>query len=104
MPAARALPSADLMDNMPVLLDRITEITDQLARGNEPEMPPQEADQHARHRLEKGFDLSAVVREYSVLRTCVMRVWLDDGAGISALPLLHQAIDRAIAASADHFA
>src|SRR5438105_1779348 len=65
----------------PALLQHVPEILDDLARSiaEEGAPPPsslgRDADAHAVERFEQGFLLSHLIREYAMLRSCVLRLW-----------------------------
>lgn len=77
MPVAADLSAVALADHIAELLDEVAELAD--AHG-QTETPPSSqtfdtARKHAIARLSAGFDVSAVVRELSILRRCTLTVW-----------------------------
>ncbi len=106
-PTARDLDSLTLVDHIPMLLDQIADMADELVSGAPPRLPTDLAQLHALERLEEGFDLEQVIGEFSVLRDCIVRLWTAqlDGTTVDALGIraLNQAIDRAIAASVQRY-
>ncbi len=107
LPGVRELDRPTLIDHLPGLLDRIAETADELDAGRRPHLPVEPAELHALTRLEEGFDLGQVVTEYTVLRDCIVRLWLveaasgsNDAADIRAL---NQAIDREIAVAVQRY-
>jgi signal transduction histidine kinase len=106
LPAARDLAQPALIDHVPVLLDRIADMVDQIAAGDPPELPTEAAERHAFTRADEGFDLPEVVLEYAVLRDCLLRRWAEQdfppeerGSGL----VLSRAIDHAVVAAVDRF-
>jgi len=106
LPIARALDRPALIDHVPDVLDRIAAMADCLSRGETPEPPKQEADRHAKIRLEEGFDLPQVVSEFTILRDCITRLWeqsVVNPSHIDELRAINKAIDNAVGASVDRF-
>lgn len=106
LPVASALDRPALIDHVPDVLDRIAAMADCLSRGETPEPPKQEADLHARIRLEEGFDLPQVVSEFTILRDCITRLWEQsvlNPSHINELRVVNKAIDNAVGASVDRF-
>src|SRR5688572_22380243 len=70
VPAARPLARPRLIDHVPELLDRMAEAVERdvsdAAAGE------QATDLHALERLDEGFDLGEVTREYAILRECLI--------------------------------
>src|SRR4051812_16243527 len=93
----------------PVLLDHIPDFLRQLSdfvsasRDRLAVVAPQELPVvHAIERLDVGYDLDEVVAEYAILRECLTTLAYSEGSPslVSAeLPLMHRAIDQAIAVS-----
>jgi PAS domain S-box-containing protein len=107
LPAARGLERPALIDHVPQLLERIADVVDQLAHGDEGAVPLETAEIHAGERLELGFDLSQVVAEYAALREVVIARILRERTveeRTAALRIVNRAIDGAIAASVDRYA
>jgi len=106
LPIASALDRPALIDHVPDVLDRIATMADCLSRGEAPQPPKQEADLHAKTRLEEGFDLPQVVSEFTILRDCITRLWeqsVVDPSHINELRVVNKAIDNAVGASVDRF-
>ncbi|HEX8109098.1 MAG TPA: GAF domain-containing protein, partial [Kofleriaceae bacterium] len=106
LPIASALDRPALIDHVPDVLDRIAAMADCLSRGEAPEPPKQEADLHAKIRLEEGFDLPQVVSEFTILRDCITRLWeqsVVNPSHIDELRVVNKAIDNAVGASVDRF-
>jgi PAS domain S-box-containing protein len=106
IPAARDLARPLLVDHIPDLLVRICEIANHVGASRKPSAPLDLAELHAGERLEEGFDLSQVVTEYRILRSCILRLWSRDNAAASQLAdlqALDEAIDISIGASIDRY-
>lgn len=103
--AAAKLERPLLIDHIPALLDQIADTADQLAAGKPAAAPIAIAREHARERRREGYDLSAVIAEYSVLRDCIMRLYFAETDRIDPIGLrtLHEAIDQAVAESVRRF-
>src|SRR5262245_47227507 len=61
LPRARGLDRPTLVDHIPDLLDRIADLTEELARGDAATLRTAVAERHAIARLEEGFDLVEVI-------------------------------------------
>lgn len=105
LPKARSLSRAELIDFWPPLLARIGEMAEDLARGNAPTLPRNEAGRHAHDRQEQGLDLADVVAEFALLRVCIVRVceYEKPDRSQQILLLLHRAIDTAIAEAVNRY-
>ncbi|MFL5440583.1 MAG: ATP-binding protein [Myxococcales bacterium] len=103
---ARFLSRPALLDHIPDFLRQLSDYVS-ATRDGVAVVPPQEFPiVHAIERLDVGYDLDEVVAEYAVLRECVTTVAYSEGAParLSAeLPVLHKAIDQAIAASVERY-
>jgi PAS domain S-box-containing protein len=108
--SARALPSArDLPE--PILLDSLPQLLEAIARaiaehGADVAAPHPFVEEHAFHRLDRGFDLAQVVSEYALLRDAVVHLWNEEetsAAERGAVRILHRAIDDSISFSVDRF-
>lgn len=97
--AAAGLSQPQLVDYLPALLERIADEIEE--RGPTRDLAREAARWHAIDRLAEGFDLSAVVRELSMLRQCVLALWFElAGAPLGeAARALDGAIDEMIVAS-----
>ena len=97
LPAARDMSPGALVDHIPGLLEEIADIADEVA--GEGDVPT--ARNHAMDRLARGFDVTLVVRELSMLRGAAMTVWSREvvEGNVAELRALDLAIDRAIAIS-----
>jgi PAS domain S-box-containing protein len=105
LPIARELSSNSLVDHIPDLLDEVADIADDVAADGDVRCTVQTARYHALDRLAKGFDVTLVVTELSMLRGAAMAVWsreIVDGK-IAELRALNLAIDRAMAISVGQF-
>ena len=103
--AAAKLDRPLLIDHIPALLDQIANTAEQLAAGLPAAAPIAVAREHARERRSEGYDLSAVVAEYSVLRDCIMRLYFEttDHGDPIGQRALHESIDQAIGESVRRF-
>jgi PAS domain S-box-containing protein len=104
--AARDLGPVALVDHIPELLDQIADIPEVIANGGAEQPAFGSATRHALDRLADGFDVSAVVKELSLLRGCMLAIWDHEhfDAPLSELRALDLAIDDAIAASVARYA
>lgn len=104
--AAATLERPVLLDHMPHFLEDLAGYVSELRTGHEVSPPEQHPRIHALERLAVGYDLSEVVEEYAVLRRCIteLAAQMHTPALRSAeLPLLHSAIDQAIATSVTRY-
>src|SRR5690625_549601 len=105
-PQAQPLSRPTLIDHIPQLLECIAAIAEELIANGNKELPDAAADVHAIHRLGEGFDLAAVVNEFVLLRSSILRRWesvcaaSEQQEGVRAL---NQAIDKAILTSVQHY-
>lgn len=105
-PQAQPLSRPTLIDHIPQLLECIAAIAEGLIANGHKELPDAAAGVHAIHRLGVGFDLAAVVNEFVLLRSSILRRWegvcaaSEQQEGVRAL---NQAIDKAIMASVQHY-
>ncbi|RYG73420.1 hypothetical protein EON77_12125, partial [bacterium] len=75
---------SELVDHLPSFLDDLVALLEDMDRAVNPppqgqEMPNSDdvitsAMEHGKQRLRLGFDIEAVVREYGVLRECILEV------------------------------
>jgi PAS domain S-box-containing protein len=105
LPAAQQLSRAALRDHLPMLLDTIAAV---MSGPRQEEVGPalgSVPDVHALERQEEGFDLQQVVREYQLLRRCVLRRWAAHGFkdSLEAAAIFHEAVDEAVAASVSRY-
>jgi signal transduction histidine kinase len=73
---AKSLARSEIEDNIPGLLDEIVAALE--ARHSISDASPN-ASEHGKQRLRVGFDLNTVVREYGILRNCILRCAEDAG-------------------------
>lgn len=106
IPVAHDLSPVTLIDHIPEVLDEIAEIAEQIEDSTFDATCFESARRHALDRLGEGFDVSAVVKEMSLLRACIAIVWEREHGGrhASGLRALHRAIDLAIEASVTRYA
>jgi PAS domain S-box-containing protein len=105
LPTARALDRPALIDHVPQLLTGIADLIEELGEGGKPtQLACDRVERHAISRLHEGFDLAVVIREIAALRECLVRLWRATGDGDpTGVDVLHQALDEAIADSADQY-
>lgn len=103
LPAARHLSRAELLDHLPHLLDHIAGMVDDLETGRPVREPGTLSDTHAIERLEEGYDLDEVVREFASLRQCVLELWAGQPHRAKGTPLLNLAIDEAVTNAVDRY-
>jgi signal transduction histidine kinase len=95
LPTAAQLDLGGLRDHVPGLLDSLVEA---MSSGNPPESADTLPDEHARTRLDQGFSLEEVAREYHLLRSALFRVMASRAAPLDpgALLELNEGIDYAL--------
>lgn len=98
---ARHLTEPQLIDHIPLLLDRIGDLSDDFADGAKGHNrgPLTEPSEHARERVREGFDLAEVVNEYAALRESILELWEAADQTQTTIRPLHRALDYAIAES-----
>jgi PAS domain S-box-containing protein len=74
IPCARSLSHAGLLNHLPELLERVASVVEGAHDGEPPSLEDL-PEIHATQRLDVGFDLEQVTREYALLRTCVLRLY-----------------------------
>ena len=82
MRPAHELPSPVLVDHVPQILARIA---DMLEAQPTAVAPPEGPRKHAIDRLGRGFDLEEVIKEYTLLRQCILAFWESDVAPTIAI-------------------
>jgi PAS domain S-box-containing protein len=106
VPGADRMPSAEFLDHVPAILDRLAE----RLRGG-PVEAGAEGREHGRHRWQQGYDIATVVRELSRLRATLGRAtgeyareqqW-DPAAYDAAQAAVNDVIDEVTAASVRQF-
>jgi PAS domain S-box-containing protein len=108
LPIARTLDRPRLLDHVPRLLQLVADAIDKGARegGRQTDLPEHVPDAHAVQRLDEGFDLAAVVTEYTVLRQCILDLWEKEHHTLSRpgeLRLLNNSIDQAVATAVTRY-
>lgn len=106
-PPARELSEPVLRDHLPQLLGRIAA----LIRSDE-EAPDGAAlepfpESHALARLDAGFDLNTVAKEFGRLRRTILELWEEEqgqSIPVAQVRRLNQAIDAAVGVSVSRFA
>lgn len=106
LPLAGALPREALCGVVPMLLERLASMVEQLLSGRAADVPHPLADRHAMSRLAAGFDLVDVTTELSLLRSVIVRRMDEDGhpCALRELRFLGQAMDCVLAASIGRYA
>ena len=104
LPVAESLPQPVLLDHVPKLLQALA---DWLERGgpDPAERFDASATRHAIHRLNRAYDVRAMIEEYRVLRSVVQRRAIQAGI-VDPIDWtrFHEAIDAAIGEAAYHYA
>ena len=105
IPVAQDLSPVVLVDHIPELLDQIGDVAEEIANASPQPRTLVTARNHALDRINEGFDVSAVVRELSLLRHCLLVVWEREhgGGNLIGMRALDLAIDRAIEASVTRY-
>jgi len=103
---AKELSSPALVDHFPEILARVADMLESVHTGRAASLAgvPQK---HAVDRLARGFDLEEVIKEFSILRQCILTLWeRNEGATItvSELRRLDSALDQSITESCVSFA
>jgi signal transduction histidine kinase len=99
LPAASALARPALLDHIPDLVMRLAYSMDEAAAGHGSASLDSIPDDHALTRLDEGFDLDEVVREYGILRSTIERLWEEAAPGRRTrqeVTVLDSAIDEAV--------
>jgi PAS domain S-box-containing protein len=103
---ARELSGPALIDHLPQILSRIADGIEAMYSGGRTALAdtPRE---HAIDRLARGFDLDEVIKEYSLLRECILDLWerqVGSTINVSEVRRLDSALDQSIAESTVSFA
>lgn len=106
MPQASQLSHLRLLDHLPNLLELIADLT---APGKDLEPTSLGAlpETHALHRLDVGFDLESVAREYGLLRRVILRLFDQEGPDairLSEMERLDDVVDEAISRAVARYA
>jgi PAS domain S-box-containing protein len=101
--AAKDVPTASLLIHVSPLLDWIAEL-----EGPSPDIAPLErlAEELARRRMAEGVELREVLAQYSILRDCMIRTWVDSAPSIElwrAINVIHQVLDTVATATIAQF-
>lgn len=73
-PPASSLSDAAIVDHLPQILSRVSEIVASVHTDRPVTLEGLPSD-HAVDRLGRGFDLDQIVTEYSLLRRCILDLW-----------------------------
>jgi PAS domain S-box-containing protein len=101
---AREVSDAALIDHLPALLDRIADVVATAKSGASLRDLP---DLHAVSRLDLGFDLRALVNEFTLLRACVLTLYENAAGHVGTLQEIERfnaCLDDAIARSVARYA
>jgi signal transduction histidine kinase len=97
---------SELIDHLPQFLDSLAEALDHATDGDATiDQRLSSAAEHGVQRLRLGFDVEAVVREYGVLRECILEAAKADGLVVSVaeFSMLAQRIDAGTAMAVTEF-
>lgn len=103
---ARALSERALTNHIPDILECIAGIIEAKLVG-EVGSTGDGPDIHALDRLGRGYNLEEVIKEYTLLRRCILRLWQDEVSAavrVAEVTGLQDAIEQCIAESAERFA
>jgi len=105
LPAAQLLSQVALRDHLPMLLDSIAAVMSGARDAEVGTSLGRVPDVHSLERQAEGFDLRQVVKEYQLLRRCVLRLWAAHGSkdSLEAAAIFHEAVDEAVAASVTRY-
>jgi RsbT co-antagonist protein rsbRD N-terminal domain len=103
---ARELSQPVLVDHLPQILARIAAMVDAVHTGAQVQLA-EAPKNHAIDRLSRGFDLEEVIKEYGVLRHCILSRWereVGPTIAVAELRRLDAALDQSIMESVVSFA
>ncbi|MCW5804456.1 MAG: PAS domain-containing protein [Deltaproteobacteria bacterium] len=105
LPPAHDMLASQLVDHIPDLLDEVAALAERAATGQAIDAAFRTARRHALDRLDAGFDISAVVRELSLLREALLRVWSEAHVDLELddLRTVDAALDLVIGASIQRY-
>src|SRR5688572_1163134 len=92
---AREMSRPALLDHVPQILADMARMADELAAGRRPRPTFENIEIHALARLEEGFDVAQVVREFSSLRDAITGLFSEemrDDEALHETRLLDQSI------------
>jgi signal transduction histidine kinase len=104
---AAALPEPLLRDHLPRLLEQLATIGEAAAGPGGEVGLDGSPEAHALQRLDLGYDLRTVVNEYTLLRSCVLRLYRERAGGVATVEEIERfdaTVDEAIARSIAKFA
>jgi PAS domain S-box-containing protein len=100
---ASKLSHDELRDHLPHLIERVADLAERLEEHDQ--LPVDEAELHAVDRLQDGYDLPDVIREYSLLRDILIDAAAEAGVpGVDELRVLNRVLDHATNVSVSRFA
>ena len=92
------------VDHLPSVLEDLADVAEEHEQGRPVHAWSEAAERHALERLEQGFDLQTIVREFALLRDSVLELWGQiDAADLAPLHLLDRVMNDAIGASVEQF-
>lgn len=106
--APETVPAPEILNSLPVFLDELVSAL-RLARGDAPASPELEhsetASEHGLQRFRSGFSVQAVVREYGVLRECIIELIKESNnpVSLSEFEVLSQALSTGVADAVSRF-
>jgi signal transduction histidine kinase len=104
--APGAVPAPEIVNSLPPFIDELAEWLREAEDGGDPTPRSRVARSHGEQRYRSGFDLRSVVREYGVLRECIVDLVQEaGGAGLSLQEdrVLTRALGSAVADAAEQF-
>lgn len=104
-PRARTLTDEQLLDHLPRLLDRLASAVEAASEGRDTSVPVKESHQHALHRLDTGFELPEITREYALLRRVIFDLMAAEAPHlvIGGFDVVGNAIDESLSESVDYY-
>jgi len=102
----RNLTHEQLVDHLPPLIDRLADALEGAGEGRAPPVPLEDSQAHTLNRLDCGFDLPQVAREYGLLRRVIFGLLAEKSPHLIAggFNVVGAAIDEILADSVDCYA
>jgi signal transduction histidine kinase len=104
--APGAVPAPEIVNSLPLFIDELVAWLREADEGVEPTPRSRVARFHGEQRYRSGFDLRSVVREYGVLRECIVDLVAEagrDGLSLQEDRILTRALGSAVADAAEQF-
>jgi signal transduction histidine kinase len=104
--APGAVPAPEIVDSLPLFIDELVAWLREGEAGSEVRPRSRVARVHGEQRYRSGFDLRSVVREYGLIRECIIDLVEEAGRGGLSLDedrILTRALATAVADAADQF-